>query len=105
MAIIATDEVTSGRASESGHWYDRTGKPCYEVRGANGNLRPATLRDARKHGWVPGVSSICQMEHKPQLVRWQVDQGVMAAITLPRIPGEDDDAFKVRVLQDSQQQA
>lgn len=98
-------EVSSGRASESGHWYDRNGQPCYEVRAANGQMRPATLRDARKFGWVPGVSSICQMEHKPALVRWQIEQALMSALTLPRLEGEDDGAFLARAREDSQQQA
>jgi hypothetical protein len=39
------------------HWYDKEGSPRYEVSGKNGK-RPSTLRDARKFGWVPSVSTI-----------------------------------------------
>ena len=39
------------------HWYDKEGNPRYEVSGKNGK-RPSTLRDARKFGWVPSVSTI-----------------------------------------------
>lgn len=73
--------------------------------GKNGKMRPATLRDARKYGWLPGVSSIVKLEAAPGLVRWQVDQALLSAITLPRNPGESDDDFKARALLDSQQQA
>ncbi len=39
------------------HWYDKEGEPRYEVTGKKGK-RPSTLRDARKHGWVPSVSTV-----------------------------------------------
>ena len=39
------------------HWYDKEGSPRYEVSGKNGKS-PSTLRDARKFGWVPSVSTI-----------------------------------------------
>ena len=39
------------------HWYDRGGRPKYEVTGKNGK-RPSTLRDSRKNGWVPSVSTV-----------------------------------------------
>lgn len=87
-------------ASESGHWYTRTGEPCYQVLG-----KPATLRHARTMGLVPGVSTILQMEAKPQLTNWLIDQALMAALTLPRFNDETDDEFIVRAKEDSKQQA
>jgi len=105
MAIIATTQTTTGRAAESGHWYDRDGKPVYEIRSAKGEMRPVTLRDARKFGWVPGFSGVAAMEHKPQLERWKIDQALMAAITLPRLPNESDDSFISRAREDSGEQA
>lgn len=98
-------ETTTGRPSEGLHWYDRSGNPVYEVRGANGQLRAPTLRDARKFGWLPGVSSILAMEAKPMLERWKIEQAIMAALTLSRLPNESEDAFMVRVREDSQAQA
>jgi hypothetical protein len=77
----------------------------YDIRGANGNIRPVTLRDARKYGWVPGFSSIAGMEHRPQLERWKIEQAILAAVTLPRKPRETDDEFVVRALEDSKKQA
>ena len=53
------------------HWYDKDGAPHLEVEGKGGNLLPNTLRDARKYGWVPSVSSIWKdMVAAPGLVRW-----------------------------------
>jgi hypothetical protein len=92
-------------ASESGHWYARDGSPVYEVPKAKGGMRPATLADARKMGLCPGVSGVLSCAAKPGLVRWQVNQAVLAAMTLPRNPEENDEAFISRVLRDSQEQA
>lgn len=99
------NEPTTGRPSESGHWYKRTGEACYEILGANGKIRDVNLRDARKLGLLPGVSSILRMEHKDALQRWLIDQAYMAALTLPQITGETLDAFKERCKVDAAAQA
>ena len=107
MALIVTDgaELRTGRAAESGHWYDRQGRAVYEIKGANGKIRPVTLRDARKLNLVPGFSSIAAMEYKPLLERWKIEQALMAAITLPRLPNETDDQYIDRARDDSMEQA
>lgn len=97
--------LTAPRPSESGHWYDRDGTPRYEVVGSNGKVRPATLRDARKFGWYPGVTSIIKCAAAPGLVRWQIEQTMLAALTLPRLDGESDKSFCTRVMTDSGEQA
>ena len=103
--MVAVAEMTKGRASEGGHWYAQDGSAVYEVRGANGLLRSATLRDARKLNLLPGVSSILAMEAKPMLEAWKIQQALMSSMTLPRNPGEDDDTFIERARADSQEQA
>ncbi len=93
------------RTSEGGHWYTRDGKPMYEVPNASsGGMRPTTIRDARKLGLVPSATTIMKGEAKPQLINWLVQQGMMACLTLPRLPGEDDTKFIERALDDSKQQ-
>lgn len=87
-------------ASEGGHWYTRTGEPCYQVNG-----KQTTLREARKIGLVPSVTTILQMEAKPALTAWLVNQAILSAMTLPRSDGESLDDFAVRVEEDSKQQA
>jgi hypothetical protein len=91
--------------AESQHWYKRDGSPCYEIKGANGNMRPATLRDARKLDLVPGVSTILGCCDKPGLNIWKLDQAIMSALTLPRIDGETSDAFVARVKVDAKETA
>lgn len=57
------------------HWYDKDGAPRYEIEGKSG-LRPTTLRDARKHGWVPSVSTVWKdVVAAPGLARWS--QGLL----------------------------
>src|SRR5688500_5455719 len=91
--------------AESTHWYDRQGKPCYTVIGANGKERPTTLRDARKNGWLPSVSGIIGCCAKPGLERWKLDQMMHSALTLPRLDGELEAAWIDRVWTDSKETA
>lgn len=92
-------------ASQGQHWYSRTGEPMYEVKAKDGTMRPATLRDARKFGWYPGVTSIIKCLAAPGLERWKVEQGIMAALTLPRVEGESNDRLLARIREDADEQA
>lgn len=88
-----------------GHWYERCGTPRYTVIGANGVERDTTLRDARKAGWLPSVTTVLGVIAKQQLEDWKVKQGILAALTTERRYGEDDEAFIGRILTDSREQA
>ena len=87
---------------DSAHWYQRDGSPSHTVLSAKGEPRPTTLRDARKLGLLPSVTNILGVIAKPELTAWLQEQAVMAALTLPRIAGETEDAFAKRVVADSQ---
>ena len=102
---MRSPEVIAGFATESGHWYRADGSPAYSIIGANGKERPTTLRDAKKLGLLPSVTTIAQMEDKPQLTRWLVQQGMMSCLTLPRMPDESDDQLMARALTDSREQS
>jgi len=79
------------------HWYDKDGSPRYEIEGKNG-LRPTTLRDARKHGWVPSVSTIWKdVVAAPGLVRWSQGQLWDAFYNNPLDYPETEDEYKMRV--------
>lgn len=91
--------------AENTHWYQRDGKPCYQITGKNGNVRPATLRDARVMGLLPGVTSIIGVAAKPALTNWLIDQALLAALTLPRGEGESLDGFMARAKQDAKDQS
>lgn len=95
----------SAPQQESQHWYDRSGRPCYEQRTREGGLRATDLRDARKIGLVPSVTTVLSVVAKPALTTWMVEQGIMAALTIPRIEGESESALLARIREDSKAQA
>lgn len=85
-------------ASEGGHWYTLDGTPAYQVVDGKGNLRPTTLRDARKLDLVPSVSGIIRMGAAHQLEKWKKDQHLIAADEIgPRLPEEGLQAWMNRV--------
>jgi hypothetical protein len=90
---------------ESNHFYLPDGRPFYEVPNANGILRSVTLRDARKVGAMPSVTTVLQVLAKPALENWKVRQGILAALTLPRIADEPEDTWLDRIHADSRAQA
>jgi hypothetical protein len=92
-------------ATEGGHWYARDGSPRYETKAKNGNMRATTLRDARKELLVPSVTMIIKEAAAFGLEKWKRDQLLMAALTLPREPGEEESHWLERVYIDSQAQA
>jgi len=85
-------------------WYDQQGNPLYEVpcKSKPGTMRDFTLADARKMDPKPlvSVTSVLQVVAKPELEAWKIEQGIMAALTLPRLPDEPTDAFAARVVKD-----
>jgi len=91
-------------AIDGNHWYLPDGTPYYTVLAKSGKERAVTLRDARKVGAGPSVTTVLQIVAKPQLVRWQIRQGILAALTLPRFTRETDDEYLDRVFEDSKQQ-
>ena len=82
--------------AESGHWYTREGEPMYTIIGANGKERNTTLRDAKKEGLVPSVTTILSMIAKPSLENWKIDQALNSALTLDREEGESFQSFTYR---------
>jgi hypothetical protein len=93
------------RASESNHWYDKAGAPAYTVLAKNGEPRPTTLRDARKLGLVPSVTTIIKAAASPGLEAWKLNQMMLAALTLPRAVDESEESFIKRIQSDSKEQA
>ena len=87
--------------SESGHWYDQDGQPKYTIIGANGKERNTTLRDAKREGFVPSVTTIIGMIAKPSLENWKIDQALKSALTLERYEDESLQSFTYRCKEDS----
>lgn len=92
-------------ATNSEHWYRRDGSSCYSLPTKNGGERAVSLRWDRALGLVPSVTTVLAVIAKPALTNWMVRQGIMAALTLPRIPYETDEAFLSRIDTDGRQQA
>lgn len=87
------------RSTDSAHWYSSDGEPHHFVEKKDGSgSRPATLGDARKNNWLPGVSTVLKVLAKPALTSWLIEQACMAVLTSPRVKGEPLDAFVTRVL-------
>lgn len=92
-------------AKESGHWYTKTGEPAYtQPNKSKGGERPTTIKDAKKHGLLPSVTTIMSIIAKPGLEIWKQNQILHAAATLPKIEGESVDDWCKRVVADSQEQ-
>lgn len=94
------------RGQESAHWYLPSGKAFYEVPKKDGTgMRNATIRDAIKAGAYRSVTNVLSVLGKPGLVKWQIEQAILAALTLPRLPGEEEHRYAERIIQDSESQA
>ena len=92
--------IVKEKIQESGHWYTKDGSPAYTTVGKTGE-RPTTLRDARKLGLLPSVTTINGMLSKAGLDTWKQQQVLLAALTLPRLPDEPEQEWLARVMQDS----
>lgn len=93
------------KRESASHWYLRDGTPFHETERADGKgLRSVTLRDARKVRAYPSVTNVIGVLAKPGLDAWRIEQGIMAALTLPRNDGETLDDFARRVVTDMSEQ-
>ena len=91
------------RNAESGRWYSPETKLCVtEITGKNGKVRKPNIADAVKLGLLPSVTSVQAVMAKPALVRWMQGQAIMAALTLPKVAGESDEAYIDRILDDAE---
>ena len=67
--------------AESGHWYDRSGNPAYEVPNkSRGGMRPTRITDAKKLNLVPSVTTVIGILDKPALTNWKIERILDSAI-------------------------
>lgn len=77
------------------HWYKRTGEPCHYVETSGGKKRPADVRDARKLGLVPSVTTVIKdCVAAPGLEWWTTDKIMDHAIDEARINNYPHDVVK-----------
>lgn len=94
------------RSYDSAHWYScEDGSPQYTVKAKDGSDRPTTLRDARKYNFCPSVTTVLKIVAKPALDIWKQEQMLLAALTLPRMPDENEKDYIVRIVADSKETA
>ncbi len=87
------------------HWYLQDGRPFHQIAKKDGSgNRAVTLADARKVLALPSVTNILGVLAKPGLDAWKIEQGIMAALTLPRNADEPLDTFARRVVTDMSEQ-
>ncbi len=99
--------TTAARVYSTGsaHFYSRDGQPQYEIMGkTTGRMRPVTIADARKLGFLPSVTTVLKVLAARGLEAWKTEMACLTVLTAPRKAGEDLDAFVKRVLQDERQQ-
>jgi len=69
-----------------GHWYDKDGNACHSqitASGKNkGGERPTTIRDARKLGLVPSVTTILDLLSADGLTTWKIQNALRHAYRL-----------------------
>ena len=83
----------------SARFYTMDGMPFFEVLKADGTgVRNPDIRDARKLGLLPSVTSILKTLDKPELNSWKTEQAILAVLSSPRKEGESLDDFVHRVL-------
>ena len=92
--------IVKEKVQENGHWYTKEGTPAYTTIGKTGE-RATTLRDARKLGLLPSVTTIINLLSKAGLDTWKQQQVLLAALTLPRVATESEQEWLSRVMQDS----
>jgi hypothetical protein len=92
--------IVKDKQQDTGHWYTKDGAPAYTIEGKTG-VRNTTLRDARKLGLLPSVTTINGMLSKAGLDTWKQQQVLLAALTLPRLADEPEADWLARVMQDS----
>ena len=103
--LLPIGAVKSSHQDEGGHYYRRDGSPCYEVATKAGGVRPVNLRWDRGLNLVPSVTTVTKIIDKPALTNWMVEQGILAALTLPRVDGETEAEWMARIKEDSKAQA
>ncbi len=98
MAILTKGQM------KGQHWYTADGLPMHKMRTADGSgERATTIKDARRLGLYPSVTSILNLFAKPNLENWKLTQVALAALRCPKQADEGVDYWCKRVVEASQE--
>jgi hypothetical protein len=90
--------VLTKSKSPGSHWYRGDGTPVHKLPTADGSgERPTTLRDAKRLGLYPSVTSVLSVLAKPGLEKWKLDQVALACLRTPKTAAESEDYWCSRV--------
>lgn len=92
---------------QDSHWYFADGRPCYEVPMATrpSETRRPTVRDARKMGLVPSVTTILKVISRPGLEMWKMEQVLLSALTHPMPKGAQPHEHIAAILEEADAEA
>jgi hypothetical protein len=96
--------IVQNVVSKAPRWYDKDGNAIWEIVGKNGNPKKPDIRDARREGLFPSVTTIISQLSKPGLEKWKISQAIISSLTLPRNPEESDQDFAERIALDAQEE-
>jgi hypothetical protein len=92
MAVLSKSKIPGG------HWYAKDGTPRHKVLTADGSgERATTIRDARRLGLYPSVTSILGIMAKPGLEKWKLNQVALATLRTPKEDAESEEYWCNRV--------
>ena len=90
--------VLSKKKYAGAHWYQLDGTPMHRLLRADGSgERATTIRDARRMGLYPSVTSILGVMAKPGLEKWKLNQVALACLRTPKADAESEDYWCNRV--------
>jgi uncharacterized protein YaiE (UPF0345 family) len=90
--------VLSKNIIKAGHWYAPDGTPAHRIPTADGaGERMTTIRDAKRLGLYPSVTSILGILAKPGLETWKLNQVALATLRAPRQENEGEEYWCNRV--------
>lgn len=80
------------------HWYEaKTGLPKYEINKVGSKeKRPTTLADARKHQYVPSVTTVTSILAKPAVDSWKLNIALTIAAEIKQF--QDKEQWKKAVM-------
>lgn len=92
MAILTQNKI------KAGHWYSPDGKPMHRMPTVRGDGdRATTIKDAKRLGLYPSVTSILGIFAKPGLDDWKLNQVALATLKCPITEGESPEYWMKRV--------
>lgn len=92
MAVLTKNQI------KAGHWYAADGTPMHRIPTADGlGERITTIRDAKRLGLYPSVTSILGVLAKPGLETWKLNQVALATLRTPKAEEEGNEYWCNRV--------